>query len=76
MNQTQVSPIVTTLFVRIDEAVTAEAEQRKWIVLFNGVQQGGMYDLSGAGNREFDSEQKAREWAESILRDIPFEWEE
>ena len=64
---------MASLFVRVAEAVGGE--KPKWIVLFNGVQQGGMYDASGAGNREFENEREAREWAESILHDISFEWE-
>lgn len=62
-----------SLFVRIEEAA---GEKSAWIVLFNGVQQGGMYDKSGAGNREFASEREAREWAEQILDGIDFQWEE
>ena len=66
---------MASLFVRIEKACVEGNEAQKWIVLFNGVQQGGMYDLSGAGNREFESEAEAREWAEAILKDIHFEWE-
>lgn len=64
---------MASLFVRVAEAVGGE--RPKWIVLFNGVQQGGMYDASGAGNREFESEREAIKWVESILHDIPFKWE-
>lgn len=67
---------MASLFVRIEKSCVIGDEPPRWMVLFNGVQQGGMYDLSGAGNREFDSEAEAREWAEGILKGIDFEWED
>ena len=66
---------MSEVFIRVEPAVTLSGESQKWIVLMNGVQAGGMYDKSGAGNREFDSENEAREWIKGILHDIPFQWE-
>ena len=63
------------LFVRIEEAATLPGEPKAWIVLFNGVQQGGMYDKSGAGNRTFKSTEEAEEWVAEILRGVPFQRE-
>lgn len=63
------------IFVRVEAGAVLPGERPKWIVLMNGVQQGGSYDMSGAGNREFESEGEAREWIAGILHDIPFTWE-
>ena len=63
------------IFIRVEPAVATTGEEPKWIVLMNGVQQGGMYDKSGAGNREFDSKTEAREWIKGILHDMTFTWE-
>lgn len=64
-----------SLFVRIEKAATLPGEPESWIVLFNGVQQGGVYDTSGAGTRTFISEDEARSWAVAVLYDIEFQWE-
>lgn len=64
------------VFVRVEPAATLPGEPPRWIVLLNGVQQGGMYDASGAGNRVFTTEQEARRWIASVLHNIPFQWEE
>lgn len=63
------------VFVRVEASVALPGEQPKWFVLVNGVQQGGCYDISGAGDREFESEEEAREWAARVLYDISFTWE-
>lgn len=65
-----------SVFVRVEQAATLPGESPRWIVTMNGVQQGGVYDASGAGNREFMTEEDARQWIESILHGIPFQWEE
>ena len=63
------------IFIRVEPAVALHGEPQKWVVLMNGVQEGGMHDKSGAGNREFDSETEAREWIKGILHDTTFTWE-
>ena len=63
------------MMIRIEQAATLPDEEPQWMVLVNGVQAGGMYDKSGAGNRTFESEEQARKWITEILHDCPFTWE-